>query len=111
MNHTTDTAKTIRRFLHFLSMASMEAESLELDDRIKPEVRQKFKRYRQRHINWVYRDVITDMKDYRAAGEVTEEISSERAQEIKLMMDFVIQFENIGEIRSELESIYGAQTA
>lgn len=110
-NPTTDTAKTLRRALLYLSMASLEFESMELDDRIKPGARAKFRRYRERHTQWVKRDITTDMRDYVAANEVTEELTSERVQDLKLLLDFVIQFENIGEILNELEGAFDTQNA
>lgn len=111
MTPTTETAKTLRRLLHYLSMACLELESLELDDRIKPGARAKFKKYRTKFVGWVHRDIRTDMRDSSAAAEVTEELGSERAQELKLLMDFVLQFENIEDIRNELEAVLSQSQA
>lgn len=98
MPHTKDYQQTVHRLLLHLNFASMELQSLAIDDRLRPELRRKFARLKDKFIDWAMRDVKTDVGGRDSLGKINTEMASERAHDLKLLIDFVTQFENIGEI-------------
>lgn len=108
MNASTPQGKGIQRTLHLLSMAKMELEYLAIDEKINPAVRKKFQRYADKFVGYVIRDFKTDMSS-TDGNIVTDDLTSERALDLSLLIEFVLRFENIGEITEVLKSGYDSQ--
>lgn len=109
MNASTPQGKGIQRTLHLLSMAKMELEYLAIDEKINPAVRKKFQRYADKHIGWLLRDFKTDMSS-TDGNIVTDDLTSERALDLSLLIEFLLQFNNISEITAELKAAFGEQS-
>lgn len=100
----TDVAQTMRRMLQHLKMASLEMESFIMDDRIRPETRKAFQRYKERNIDWTLRQIRTDMKKQTSFQLVQQDLEGEKARDLQELIDFVLQYENIWEITAELKA-------
>lgn len=101
--------KTIRRMLQHLYMASLEMDSFIHDDRIRPEVRKTFARYKANNVDWTLRQIRTDMKKLSSFELVKMDLEGDKARDLQELIDFVLQFDNIDQILAELKGAFSEQ--
>lgn len=101
----TEHGKFIRRTLH---LAKMNIDGikfeLEFNDRLTDGRRKKLKLY-LKHLEFVYRDVITSTPSNEGYELVYDELNSERHKDISELLDWALKCDNIGEITETLKGL------